>query len=85
MDCNYISPYTDSGDRGADMADHNRIFHPDHEHVFGDSQYDWEQKGQMHIANGDRDKRTPRPETVQRCVVLGCSVREQDNMVGRCP
>ena len=82
--CNYVSGYFDSGDRGADMAEHVRTFHPDHTHVFGDSTYDWEQKGVLHIADGERDRRTPRLEAVQRCTLDGCSVREGSDRSGQC-
>jgi len=82
MNCNWKNPWTDSGDRGAAQADHNRQYHPEHTHVFGDSTYDWEQAGMPHIANGDRDKRTPRPVTVQRCSM--CSIREDDDKTGWC-
>lgn len=82
MTCNYRSSWTDSGDRGADMHEHNRAFHPDHTHVWGDSTYDWEQVGVMHIAPGERTLRSPRTETVQRCTV--CGIRPVDNAEGKC-
>lgn len=80
--CTYRSTWTDSGDRGADMHDHNRFFHPDHEHVWGPSTYEWEQAGRPHIAPGDRTNITPRPETVTRCTV--CAITPSDDKAGLC-
>ena len=80
--CNWINPWNDSGDRGAAQADHNREYHPGHEHVFEDSTYEWEQKGVMHIAPGDRTNRTPRPSTVQRCAE--CAIRSEQDQSGKC-
>lgn len=80
--CNWTNPYSDSGDRGAAQADHTREYHPDHTHVFEDSPYDWEQKGQTHIAPGDGTKVTLRPETVQRCKV--CRISPIEDRSGRC-
>lgn len=74
--CNYRSTYSDSGDRGADMADHERSAHPDHAHVWGPSSYDWEQAGEFHIAPGDRTLRTPRPVTVTRCTE--CAIKPSE-------
>lgn len=80
--CSYRSPYSDSGDRGADMHEHNRAYHPDHAHVWGPSTYAWEQVGVMHIAPGARTERTPRTETVTRCTV--CAITPQDDSAGLC-
>ena len=77
--CNYRSAYSDSGDRGADMADHYRSFHPDHTHVWGDSTYDWEQAGEPFI---QWPYRLERNETVQRCTV--CSIQVRDDQTGKC-
>ena len=79
--CTYRSSWTDSGDKGADMADHNRAAHPDHSHVWGDSSYDWEQKGETYIVPLSGGVRGIRPETVQRCTV--CHIREAQ--VIQCP
>lgn len=76
--CFYRSGWTDSGDRGADMADHNRTHHADHAHVFGDSPYDWEHAGETYIVPLSGGVRGIRPETVQRCTVQGCSVKASD-------
>lgn len=80
--CSYRSSYTDSGDRGMDMSSHIRAFHPDHTHVWGDSSYEWEQAGAMHIAEGAGMVRTPRPTTAQRCTV--CSITPRDDQSGKC-
>jgi hypothetical protein len=81
-ECVWINPWTDSGDRGAARVDHDRAFHPDHAHDWGWSDYEWEQKGAMHIAPGDKTVRTPRKNTVRRCIV--CKIRKEDNREGDC-
>jgi hypothetical protein len=73
--CVYRSSWTDSGDRGADMAEHNRAMHPDHEHVMGDSPYAWDQPGTPQYvsdpdpANYPRAIKVVRTKAVQRCIV----------------
>ena len=74
--CNYRSIYTDSGDRGADMADHMRAAHPDHTHVWVDSPYDWEQVGETYIIPLSGGVRGIRTVAVQRCAT--CRISEKD-------
>ena len=84
--CNYKSSWTDSGDRGADMAEHERSHHPDHKHVWGRSPYDWEQEGTFHMVtdpdNWPRAIRLPRQVAEIRCQV--CALHVKDNREGRC-
>lgn len=84
--CNYRSTWSDSGDRGADMAEHRRAFHPDHAHVWADSTYDWEQVGTPQMVtdpdNWPRAMRVTRTVAVQRCTI--CSLRQEDDASGTC-
>jgi hypothetical protein len=82
MTCEWVNPWRDSGDRGAAQHDHDRQYHPDHKHEWGWSRYEWEQKGEPHIAPGDKTKITPRPQTVVRCEV--CAVGWRENKEGQC-
>jgi hypothetical protein len=61
------------------MVEHNRAYHPDHVHVWGDSSYEWEQEGAAFI---QWPYRLERNETVQRCTV--CALREGDDASGEC-
>lgn len=81
--CNYKSFYTNSGDRGADIADHDRHFHPDHEHVWGPSTYEWEARGTTFIVPGSRDGRASRLAPPTRCTV--CGVKPEEDRSGHCP
>jgi hypothetical protein len=84
--CVYRSSWTDSGDRGADMADHNRSHHADHAHVWGDSSYDWEQVGTTHYVkdpdNLPRTMQAIRTVPEQRCTV--CALRPAEDRTGLC-
>lgn len=77
--CFYRSGYRDSGDRGADMHEHNRSYHPDHSHTWGDSTYQWEQIGAPYYRNGAEHVRTV---SVQRCTI--CALAQDEDCAGRC-
>lgn len=81
-ECVWVNTWTDSGDRGAAAVEHERHYHPDHVHDYDWSKYEWEQKGQPHIASGDRTRITPRPNTVMRCMI--CHIRKGDDQEGKC-
>lgn len=87
MTCTYRSGYSKSDDRAVDEMDHNRAYHPDHDHVWGRSPYDWEQEGTTHMVtdpdNWPRAIPMPRQVAEIRCQV--CSLHVRDAKTGRCP
>lgn len=82
IECNWKNPYTDSGDRGAARVDHDREFHPDHAHAWGDSSYKWEQIGETYVIPGSGGVIALREVTAHRCTV--CRVSEENNREGQC-
>lgn len=87
-DCHYRSSWTDSGDRGADMADHERAFHPDHEHAWAPSAYEWEQAGtKFRVSDPDNYPRTKvairtEADVPTRCTE--CGIEPKNDQQGKC-
>lgn len=82
--CEAKNTWTDSGDRGAANHYHNQSYHPDHEHVWGPSTYDWEQAGENWIRPGDRTEVSIRTEADVPVRCTECSLAFRDDQSGKC-